>query len=218
MHSMRVVLPAPLGPMRPTISPSYTSRSTSRTACSPPKRTPTPRIDSTGTSSPSGASSSTGPVATAWGPPAPTRAGRHRRAASSPPGPRASTARRGRSWAAVGGSASVGKALVEPATGVAGRPATAGPPAAGGVAGGAATGEAIAGRPDDEAGRPPLAAGPGPAAAPEDPPSSDAPPPGAAGGGAPAGVASGATSTADGGSKATDTVLPLLPLKSSPSL
>src|SRR5438876_809236 len=41
MHSMRVVLPAPLGPMRPTISPLRASSSTSSRAWRPPKRTAT---------------------------------------------------------------------------------------------------------------------------------------------------------------------------------
>src|SRR3954469_11198431 len=43
MHSMSVVLPAPFGPMSPTISPSRTWRSTPSSAASPPKRTVTPR-------------------------------------------------------------------------------------------------------------------------------------------------------------------------------
>src|SRR5687767_7342671 len=43
MHSMSVVLPAPFGPMRPTISPSRTARSTSSRAARPPKWTVTPR-------------------------------------------------------------------------------------------------------------------------------------------------------------------------------
>src|SRR5436309_4770534 len=51
MHSMSVVLPAPLGPMSPTISPSRTSRSTVSRAASPPKRTVTPRQSSTGAES-----------------------------------------------------------------------------------------------------------------------------------------------------------------------
>src|ERR1700686_5267428 len=38
-----VDFPAPLGPIRPKISPACTSRSTSRTATSPPKRLVRPR-------------------------------------------------------------------------------------------------------------------------------------------------------------------------------
>src|SRR3546814_18764505 len=38
-----VVLPAPLGPIRPVTCPAATSRSTSRTALWPPKRTLAPR-------------------------------------------------------------------------------------------------------------------------------------------------------------------------------
>src|SRR3954454_17828970 len=38
-----VVLPAPVGPRMARRSPCATSRSTSRTACSPPNRRPTPR-------------------------------------------------------------------------------------------------------------------------------------------------------------------------------
>ncbi len=44
----KVVLPAPLGPMRPTISPELTVRSTLRTAVRPPKRMVTPLASSTG--------------------------------------------------------------------------------------------------------------------------------------------------------------------------
>lgn len=43
----KVVFPAPLGPMRPTISPLLTVRSTPRTAVSPPKRMVTPLASST---------------------------------------------------------------------------------------------------------------------------------------------------------------------------
>src|SRR4029077_10754178 len=39
---MKVVLPAPFGPIRPTSCPSTTSRSTSTTACTPPNRTEIP--------------------------------------------------------------------------------------------------------------------------------------------------------------------------------
>src|SRR5437763_11745675 len=46
--SNSVVLPAPLGPMMPTISSSLTSRETSRSACTPPKRTEAPSTSSTG--------------------------------------------------------------------------------------------------------------------------------------------------------------------------
>src|SRR4051812_3741826 len=42
MQLKMVVLPAPLGPMRPTISNSSTFRVTSRSACRPPKRIETP--------------------------------------------------------------------------------------------------------------------------------------------------------------------------------
>jgi hypothetical protein len=42
-----VVLPAPLGPMRPTISPSWTCMLTSSTAVRPPKRIVTPLASST---------------------------------------------------------------------------------------------------------------------------------------------------------------------------
>ena len=40
--STNVVLPAPLGPIRPTSSPSPTSKLTSRSACTPPKSTDRP--------------------------------------------------------------------------------------------------------------------------------------------------------------------------------
>src|SRR5581483_11294293 len=43
MTLKRVVLPAPFGPRIARRSPGAISRSTSRTACSPPKRRPTPR-------------------------------------------------------------------------------------------------------------------------------------------------------------------------------
>src|SRR3954454_11347611 len=43
-----VVLPAPLGPIRPTISNSPTRTLTSRSACSPPKRMDTPSVSRTG--------------------------------------------------------------------------------------------------------------------------------------------------------------------------
>src|SRR5436189_5147313 len=42
-----VVLPAPLGPMTPTISHSPARRLTSRAACTPPKRMEQPRTSST---------------------------------------------------------------------------------------------------------------------------------------------------------------------------
>jgi hypothetical protein len=42
----RVVLPAPLGPISPVIWPASHSRSTSRTAACPPKRTFAPRTSS----------------------------------------------------------------------------------------------------------------------------------------------------------------------------
>src|SRR5688500_7494130 len=42
-----VVLPAPLGPMSPTISWSYTTKSTSETAVRPPNRLVTPRASRT---------------------------------------------------------------------------------------------------------------------------------------------------------------------------
>ena len=45
--SKTVVLPAPLGPMIPRISPSCTCRSTPRTACTPPKDLVSPRVSST---------------------------------------------------------------------------------------------------------------------------------------------------------------------------
>ena len=38
MASMKVVLPAPFGPIRPRISPAWSSKLTSLTATSPPKR------------------------------------------------------------------------------------------------------------------------------------------------------------------------------------
>src|SRR5438105_134786 len=44
-----VVLPAPLGPMSPTISNSPTVMLTSRSACNPPKRMETSRVSRTGT-------------------------------------------------------------------------------------------------------------------------------------------------------------------------
>src|SRR5947199_9119529 len=43
-----VVFPAPLGPMRPTISNSSTLMETSRNACSPPKRIDTCSVSRTG--------------------------------------------------------------------------------------------------------------------------------------------------------------------------
>src|SRR3954464_8159584 len=49
MQLNAVVLPAPLGPMRPTISYSLTSRLTSCSACSPPKRIDRSRTSSTDT-------------------------------------------------------------------------------------------------------------------------------------------------------------------------
>src|ERR687896_1905670 len=42
-----VVFPAPFGPRIARRSPPTTSRSTSRTACTPPKRLPTPRSERT---------------------------------------------------------------------------------------------------------------------------------------------------------------------------
>ena len=42
MASMRVVLPAPFGPISPTSSPSFTSSVTSLSACTPPKLTERP--------------------------------------------------------------------------------------------------------------------------------------------------------------------------------
>src|SRR2546427_1476118 len=51
MHSINVVLPAPLGPISPTISPFRTSRSTSERAARPPKRTLTPAHERTGCAS-----------------------------------------------------------------------------------------------------------------------------------------------------------------------
>src|SRR3954462_1525927 len=47
MQLNAVVLPAPLGPIRPTISNSLTSRLTSCSACRPPKRIDRPRTSST---------------------------------------------------------------------------------------------------------------------------------------------------------------------------
>src|SRR5438105_13978093 len=47
MHSINVVLPAPLGPISPTISPDRTSRSISESAARPPKRTVTPSHERT---------------------------------------------------------------------------------------------------------------------------------------------------------------------------
>src|SRR5688572_28921480 len=49
MQLNAVVLPAPLGPMRPTISYSLTSRLTSWRACRPPKRIDRSRTSSTDT-------------------------------------------------------------------------------------------------------------------------------------------------------------------------
>ncbi len=46
IRSSRVVLPAPLGPISPTTSPGATSKETSSTATTPPKRTETPRTSS----------------------------------------------------------------------------------------------------------------------------------------------------------------------------
>jgi len=46
--SKRVVLPAPLGPMSPTISPGATDRLTSSSARMPPKLTLTPETDKMG--------------------------------------------------------------------------------------------------------------------------------------------------------------------------
>src|SRR3954449_3701810 len=48
MQLKMVVLPAPLGPMRPTISNSPTLMLTSRRACRPPKRIETPTVSRTG--------------------------------------------------------------------------------------------------------------------------------------------------------------------------
>ena len=59
--SIRVVLPAPLGPIRPTNSPSATSRSTSWTACSPPKVTVSPLVLSTSRSCPTRPTGGRGP-------------------------------------------------------------------------------------------------------------------------------------------------------------
>src|SRR5215469_6705723 len=53
-----VDLPAPLGPISPTISPALTSRLTSETATRPPKRLVRPRIESSGAALP--ADSATG--------------------------------------------------------------------------------------------------------------------------------------------------------------
>ena len=44
----KVVLPAPFGPIRPTIAPSGIVKSTPLTATSPPKRRTTPRASSRG--------------------------------------------------------------------------------------------------------------------------------------------------------------------------
>src|SRR3954452_16836082 len=49
MQLKAVVLPAPLGPMRPTISKSLTSSVTSCSACSPPNRMDRSRTSSTDT-------------------------------------------------------------------------------------------------------------------------------------------------------------------------
>src|SRR3954470_18762255 len=49
MQLKAVVLPAPFGPMRPTISNSLTSRLTSCSACRPPKRIDRSRTSSTDT-------------------------------------------------------------------------------------------------------------------------------------------------------------------------
>src|SRR5690349_1951397 len=49
MQLKAVVFPAPLGPIRPTISNSLTSRLTSSSACSPPKRMDRSRTSSTDT-------------------------------------------------------------------------------------------------------------------------------------------------------------------------
>src|SRR5919204_1331552 len=48
MRLKTVVLPAPFGPIRPTISPSPTSSETSSTATIPPNRRVTPSIESSG--------------------------------------------------------------------------------------------------------------------------------------------------------------------------
>src|SRR5690348_11418343 len=48
MQLNAVVLPAPFGPISPTISHSLTERESSRSACSPPKRTDTPDTSRTG--------------------------------------------------------------------------------------------------------------------------------------------------------------------------
>src|ERR1041384_2421777 len=48
MQLKMVVFPAPLGPMRPTISNSLTRRLTSVSACTPPKRMETPTASRTG--------------------------------------------------------------------------------------------------------------------------------------------------------------------------
>jgi len=47
MASMKVVLPAPFGPIRPTSSPGSMSKSTPATARTPPKLTDTPRARNT---------------------------------------------------------------------------------------------------------------------------------------------------------------------------
>ena len=52
--SMKVVLPAPFGPIRPTSCPSPTSRSTSTTACTPPKLTEIPVASGPGSSAVTG--------------------------------------------------------------------------------------------------------------------------------------------------------------------
>ena len=56
MQLKKVVLPAPLGPIRPMIWPGPTVRSTSRTATSPPNRRVTLRASRIG-----------GPSASGWG-------------------------------------------------------------------------------------------------------------------------------------------------------
>src|SRR6266540_7281073 len=52
-----VVFPAPFGPRIARRSPGTTSRSTSRTACKPPKRRPTPRKRRVGSACSAGAAS-----------------------------------------------------------------------------------------------------------------------------------------------------------------
>ena len=47
--SMVVVLPAPLGPRKATISPCWSSRSMPRTACTSPKALVTPESETAGT-------------------------------------------------------------------------------------------------------------------------------------------------------------------------